>query len=104
MAPPEILDEPAASVQPAPVWSDRGAADTEVVGEIGLAGGSELVDVADQRRLREVQIEGRQASVERDTHEPRGRHQRGLHAEPRRRVEFVGGEVAHVVGCPNCHV
>jgi len=75
--------------------ADRCAPDTEVVREIGLGRRAELVDVAEQRRLREVEVERGESGVECNAHEPRGGHQCRLDAEPGWRIEFVGGEVAH---------
>ncbi len=45
--------------------ADGRPTDAEVVGEVGLGGGTELGDVAQHGRLGEVEVECRQASVER---------------------------------------
>ena len=62
------LDE-AASLQAVDHRADRGPADAKMVGEVGLRGRTEFVDVADQRRLREVEVERCQPGVERDADE-----------------------------------
>ena len=73
--------------------ADGRSADAEAVGELGLRGGTELGDVAEQAGLGEVEVERGETGVEGAAHESGRRHQGGLHPQPRRCVEFVIGEV-----------
>ncbi len=58
--------------------------------------GAELGDVAEQARLREVEVERREAGVEGGAHETRRGHQRRFDPQPRRGVELVRRQVGRV--------
>jgi len=75
--------------------ADRCPPNAEMIGELGLRGGTKLGDVPDETGLGEVEVKWDESGVERFTDKACRGHQRRFDAPPRRGVEFVVGQTAH---------